>query len=62
MPDMEIKCEECSQQFTITTEQQAYYAETGYTLPSRCEACTDKRQQARAAEKASRRPKKKRRW
>ena len=62
MADVEIVCEECGQAFVLNDQQQAYFTENGYTLPTRCEPCEDKRKSARAAEKAARKPKKKRRW
>ena len=62
MPDMEITCEDCKVAFPLTEAQQNYFTENGYTLPTRCEACEGKRKNERAAERASRKPKKKRRW
>jgi hypothetical protein len=61
MADITITCEVCAAQFTLTTEQQQYYTETGYTMPSRCEICEKKHRDAREAERASRRPAKKKR-
>lgn len=62
MPDLDIKCESCEQAFPFTEAQQAHFMENGYTFPTRCEDCEKKRQNEKAAEKASRKPKKKRRW
>lgn len=56
MPNMDITCEECQAVFTLTDEQQAYYTDNGYTLPTRCDACEQRRKDARAAEKAAKRP------
>lgn len=61
MPDTTIKCEDCAQDFIITAAQQAYYSETGYTLPSRCDVCEQKHRETRAAERANRKPAKKKR-
>lgn len=61
MPDTTITCEVCGQEFTITAAQQQYYTETGYTMPTRCEACEKKHRDTREAERASRRPAKKKR-
>lgn len=61
MADKTIKCEVCGEEFTLTAEQQQYYNETGYTPPTRCDPCEQKHRDARAAERASRRPAKKKR-
>ena len=57
MPDIEIVCEECKLAFPLTVEKQTYYNENGYTFPTRCEECENKRKAAKAAEKAARKPK-----
>jgi len=62
MPNQELVCEDCKQVFELTEEQRKYYAETAYTLPSRCDACEERRQAEKNAKKAARRPTKKRRW
>ena len=62
MPDISITCESCSQPFVLTDQQQAYYTENAYTMPTKCDACTQKQKAERDAERASRKPKKKRRW
>lgn len=42
-----ITCADCSSEFTFTTEEQAFYAEKGFSAPRRCKSC-------RAAAKAAR--------
>lgn len=61
MPDVNVKCEDCDQDFVITVKQQEYYANTGYTLPTRCDVCEQKHRDNRAAERANRKPAKKKR-
>lgn len=61
MPDLNVKCEDCDQDFVITVQQQEYYANTGYTLPTRCDVCEQKHRDNRAAERANRKPAKKKR-
>ena len=61
MPEMNITCEDCAQVFTLTEEQLSYYTETGYTLPTRCDACDEARRTKKAIEKAAQRPKRRRR-
>jgi uncharacterized Zn finger protein len=61
MPDIKMNCETCGAEFLISDKDQEYYKETGYTLPSRCEECEKKHRDTRAAERANRRPAKKKR-
>jgi hypothetical protein len=61
MTDIEITCEECKLPFTLNAAAQEYYSQTGYTQPTRCESCEAQRRKAKASEKASRRPPKRRR-
>lgn len=42
--DQTLTCEDCSQQFTWTAEEQDFYAQKGYTnSPKRCKPCRDNR-------------------
>jgi CxxC-x17-CxxC domain-containing protein len=34
-----IKCADCGTDFTFTTEDQAFYAEKGFSPPRRCKPC-----------------------
>jgi hypothetical protein len=61
MASQDVRCDDCQTVFVLTEEEQAYYQETGYTLPNRCPACDEKHKAARAAEKAARRPPRRRR-
>ncbi len=47
MQDRIIKCRDCGQEFVFTAGEQDFYAEKGFSEPTRCSAC-------RAARKASR--------
>lgn len=41
-----LKCKDCSKNFEMTTEEQAWYADKGYELPKRCPECRKKRRTA----------------
>jgi CxxC-x17-CxxC domain-containing protein len=47
MPDRIITCRDCGNEFTFTEGEQAFYAQKGFTEPTRCPNC-------RAAKKAAR--------
>ena len=47
MPDKTLTCNDCGQQFTFTASEQEFFAQKGFSEPSRCPAC-------RAARKAAR--------
>lgn len=42
-----IACADCATEFTFSTEEQAFFAEKGFSAPRRCKSC-------RAAAKAAR--------
>lgn len=47
MQDKTLTCSDCGQQFTFTVREQEFYAQKGFSDPSRCPSC-------RAARKAAR--------
>ena len=45
--DKIITCKDCGQEFVFTANEQAFYAEKGFTNePQRCKACRDARKAA----------------
>ena len=45
--DKTVTCQDCSQQFTFTADDQEFFATKGYTEPKRCPSC----RQVRKAER-----------
>lgn len=43
MPDKQIECLDCGQQFTFTEGEQEFFAERSFTPPKRCKDCRDKK-------------------
>ncbi|MGH2549591.1 MAG: CxxC-x17-CxxC domain-containing protein [Thermomicrobiales bacterium] len=43
MSDRTLTCRDCGQTFTFTAGEQAFYTERGFSEPTRCKACRDKR-------------------
>jgi CxxC-x17-CxxC domain-containing protein len=37
--DLLLTCSDCGQEFTFSTEDQAYFQDRGYSSPKRCKAC-----------------------
>ena len=37
--DLQLICSDCGQEFTFTSEDQAFFQERGYTAPKRCKSC-----------------------
>lgn len=37
--DLQLTCSDCGQEFTFTSEDQAFFQERGYTPPKRCKPC-----------------------
>lgn len=37
--DLQLTCSDCGQEFTFTSEDQAFFQERGYTAPKRCKPC-----------------------
>jgi CxxC-x17-CxxC domain-containing protein len=37
--DLQLTCSDCGQEFTFTSEDQAFFQERGYSTPKRCKAC-----------------------
>lgn len=46
--DKSIKCVDCGDEFVFSANEQAFYAEKGFTNePRRCKACRDKKKASR---------------
>ena len=53
--DQIITCKECGKEFVFTANEQAFYAEKGFTNePQRCKACRDARKAANGEGRAPR--------
>jgi CxxC-x17-CxxC domain-containing protein len=37
--DLQLTCSDCGQEFTFSSEDQAFFQERGYSAPKRCKAC-----------------------
>ncbi|MGH9562524.1 MAG: CxxC-x17-CxxC domain-containing protein [Terracidiphilus sp.] len=37
--DQQLTCSDCGQEFTFTSDDQAYFQERGYSAPKRCKTC-----------------------
>jgi CxxC-x17-CxxC domain-containing protein len=37
--DRQLICSDCGQEFTFSSEDQAFFQERGYSTPKRCKAC-----------------------
>jgi len=37
--DLQLICSDCGQEFTFSSEDQAFFQERGYSAPKRCRAC-----------------------
>lgn len=37
--DQQLTCSDCGQDFTFSSEDQAFFQERGYSAPKRCKAC-----------------------
>ncbi len=37
--DLQLTCSDCGQEFTFSTDDQAFFRERGYSTPKRCKAC-----------------------
>lgn len=37
--DLKLVCSDCGQEFTYSTEDQAFFQERGYSAPKRCKTC-----------------------
>jgi len=60
MPDRELVCEVCGQTFVYSAAEQAADEQAGYPPPRACRACLQQRREAGAAERAAKRPRKRR--
>jgi len=45
--DKNVTCQDCSQSFTFSADDQAFHAERGYTDPKRCPSCRRARRNER---------------
>jgi CxxC-x17-CxxC domain-containing protein len=53
--DKNLTCADCGQEFVFSKNEQAFYAERGFTNePKRCKNCRDKRKMAREGNGGSR--------
>lgn len=39
MENIQIKCQDCGEEFTFTINDQKFYEEKGFTPPKRCRNC-----------------------
>jgi CxxC-x17-CxxC domain-containing protein len=37
--DLQLTCSDCGQEFTFSSEDQAFFQERGYSAPKRCKSC-----------------------
>ena len=37
--DMQLTCSDCGQEFTFSSDDQAFFQERGYSTPKRCKSC-----------------------
>lgn len=37
--DQQLTCSDCGQEFTFSSDDQAFFQERGYSAPKRCKAC-----------------------
>lgn len=55
--DLELKCVDCQQPFTLTAGEQEFFASKGFTNPKRCKECRKKKTASmRAKEDTGTRP------
>tara|TARA_B100000959_G_C14954469_1_gene613107 strand:- start:1464 stop:1739 length:276 start_codon:yes stop_codon:yes gene_type:complete len=45
MEDKNLTCEECSQDFVFSGDEQDFYASRGFQEPKRCKTCRDRRKE-----------------
>ena len=51
--DMNLKCKECGQMFTISGKEAEWYKEKGFELPKRCPECRKSRRKNKSKEDKS---------
>jgi hypothetical protein len=56
MPDKQLKCVQCHQEFPFTEGEQRFYAERQYTEPKRCKPCRDAKKEEKARQQAGAQP------
>jgi CxxC-x17-CxxC domain-containing protein len=54
MQDKTIVCSDCGQEFTFTASEQEFFAQKGFSTPSRCPSCRAARKAARENGSSSR--------
>lgn len=47
MPDLNKVCRDCNSQFTVTEDNQKWFAERNLHIPERCPECRKKRRAAK---------------
>jgi len=45
--DSTLVCEDCSEEFTFSGDEQQFYYERGFQAPKRCKSCRQERKNAR---------------
>jgi hypothetical protein len=50
VPDRTLTCRDCQQEFTFTEGEQQFFAQRGFTEPTRCAECRRKRKMERDAD------------
>ena len=46
--DLQLTCSDCGQEFTFSSEDQAFFQERGYSAPKRCKACREAKKSEQA--------------
>ena len=49
MQDKTLTCSDCGQEFTFTAGEQEFFAQKGFSTPTRCKACRSARKAARSS-------------
>lgn len=47
LEDRTLLCEDCSEEFTFTADEQQFFNERGYQTPKRCKSCRQRRKASR---------------
>ena len=53
--DLQLTCSDCGQEFTFTSEDQAFFQERGYSAPKRCKPCRQAKKNEQAGGRRRRR-------
>lgn len=46
MPDLNLKCKDCGQNFAFSEKDQKFFESKGFIQPKRCKPCRDLKKQA----------------